>query len=147
MGLGPPKAQAEAVVTIWGGDQKAQAEAVAKKIARLKDKAQTAFESQTRLVEAESELKSRLEAEELARLKAKNVSIIKHVKTLAQYRFKERRSAVARYCKLNENEEDLINVNQDPKWNQDLYFEYEYKMLYCQVSKVSGTTWLTHLSK
>ena len=76
-----------------------------------------------------------------------NVSIIKHVKSLAQYRFKERRSTIAKYCKLNQNEDNLFNVNQDPRWNQELYFEYQHKILYCQVSKAGTTTWLTHLSK
>ena len=73
--------------------------------------------------------------------------MVKTVKALAHHRFQQNREIVAKYCKANQGDPDLITINQDPKWNKDLYFEYKYKMLYCQISKIGSSTWIDHLTK
>ena len=62
------------------------------------------------------------------------------------HRFQQRRGLITNYCNTNYNDSDLNSVNQDSKWNQDLYFEYQYKLLYCQISKIGSSTWINHLS-
>ena len=71
---------------------------------------------------------------------------IKHpVKLLAHLRFQHRRNLIKNYCKKNVNSSELAKVNSDQKWNNDLWFDYNNKLLFCQISKISSSTWVTNL--
>ena len=74
--------------------------------------------------------------------------MVKHVKALAHHRFQQNKELISKYCKLNMNiDPDLKSINEDSKWNQELYYEYKSKLMYCQISKISSTTWINHLAK
>ena len=65
------------------------------------------------------------------------------IKTLAHFKYSKRRNIIREYCQkyLNKSS-DLLEVNLDPKWRSELWFDYEYNYLFCQISKVSSTTWV-----
>jgi len=67
------------------------------------------------------------------------------VKSLAHYQFQNRRNLISDYCQLNQNSSELHQVNQDLKWNKDLWFDYKNQLLFCQISKISSSTWVTNL--
>ena len=67
------------------------------------------------------------------------------VKSLAHYQFQNRRNLISEYCQLNQNSSELHQVNQDLKWNKDLWFDYKNQLLFCQISKISSSTWVTNL--
>ena len=67
------------------------------------------------------------------------------VKPLAHYQFQNRRNLISDYCQLNQNSSELHQVNQDLKWNKDLWFDYKNQLLFCQISKISSSTWVTNL--
>ena len=67
------------------------------------------------------------------------------VKSLAHYQFQNRRNLISDYCQLHQNSSELHQVNQDLKWNKDLWFDYKNQLLFCQISKISSSTWVTNL--
>ena len=67
------------------------------------------------------------------------------MKYLAHYQFQNRRNLISDYCQLNQNSSELHHVNQDLKWNKDLWFDYKNQLLFCLISKISSSTWVTNL--
>ena len=67
------------------------------------------------------------------------------VKSLAHLRFQHRRDLIKSYCRNNQNSSELLTVNHDQKWNQDLWFDYKNQLLFCQINKISSSTWVTNL--
>lgn len=72
-------------------------------------------------------------------------SILHHVKKVAHHQYKNSINRVRNYCQKHANDPQLQEVNGDSKWNKDLWFDYKHQLLYCQISKVSSSTWTTHL--
>ena len=68
------------------------------------------------------------------------------IKTLAHFKYSKRRNIIREYCQkyLNKSS-DLLEVNLDPKWKGELWFDYKYNFLYCDINKVSSTTWVKTL--
>ena len=79
--------------------------------------------------------------------KAYQDKVLGSIKLLAQNRYIKRRTLIQDFCEHNMNNDfyELIEVNQDPKWNDDLWFDTEHQLLYCQISKVGSVTWVDHL--
>ena len=71
-----------------------------------------------------------------------NSEVVK-IKTMAHFKYSKRRTKIQEYCQkyLNQSS-DLLEVNLNPKWKGELWFDYEYNYLFCQISKVSSTTWV-----
>ena len=67
------------------------------------------------------------------------------IKFLAHKKFKDRRKLIQNYCDKNAQEKELQEVNNDNKWNKDLWFDYRNKLLFCQISKISSNTWISNL--
>ena len=72
---------------------------------------------------------------------------LEEVKSESHRIFNESRTRIHQYCKKYENDTILKEVNEDSKWNEDLWFDYEYELLFCQISKVSSSTWITSLMR
>ena len=68
-----------------------------------------------------------------------------HIKTLAYIKYRERRLKIQDQCK--KGDVNLLEVNADPKWKTDLFFDYENNLIFCGINKVSSTTWTTNLMK
>ena len=75
----------------------------------------------------------------------KSMSKLEQVKFVAHDKFNERRKRIQDYCDKNSEDIELQEVNNDIKWNQDLWFDYKQKLIFCQISKVSSTTWVQSL--
>ena len=75
----------------------------------------------------------------------KTIKELEKVKYVAHERFKDRRKLIKDYCDKYSDDKELLKVNNDMKWNQDLWFDYKYKLLFCQISKISSTTWISSL--
>ena len=68
------------------------------------------------------------------------------IKTLAHFKYLKQRKIVREYCqKYLNHSSDLLEVNLDPKWKGKLWFDYKYNFLYCDINKVSSTTWVKTL--
>ena len=72
---------------------------------------------------------------------------IHEVKSLAHDQFQQRRDLIKTYCQNNQNSSELEIVNQDTNWNKDLWFDYKNQLIFCQISKISSSTWVTNLMK
>ena len=72
---------------------------------------------------------------------------LEEVKSESHRIFNESRTRIHQYCKKYENDTILKEVNEDSKWNKDLWFDYEYRLIFCQISKVSSSTWITSLMR
>ena len=72
---------------------------------------------------------------------------IYEVKSLAHHQFQQRRDLIKTYCQNNQNSSELKIVNQDTNWNKDLWFDYKNQLIFCQISKISSSTWVTNLMK
>ena len=66
-------------------------------------------------------------------------------KSLAHLRFQKRRDLIKTYCQNNQNSSQLHKVNYNQKWNEDLWFDYKNQLIFCQISKISSSTWVTNL--
>ena len=66
------------------------------------------------------------------------------VKLKAIDRYNKRRNVIKEHCQRNIR---LMKVNKDPKWRNELYFDYEHNLIYCEINKVASTTWTTNLMK
>ena len=68
-------------------------------------------------------------------------------KALAKVKYKDRRALIKRYCEKHKSDFRLRFVNDpnDPKWKKGLFYDYEHQLLFCGISKVSSTTWVTNL--
>ena len=75
----------------------------------------------------------------------KSISELEQVKFVAHDKFNERRKLIQDYCDKNSEDIELQEVNNDIKWNQDLWFDYKQKLIFCQISKVSSSTWVQSL--
>ena len=75
----------------------------------------------------------------------KSISELEQVKFVAHDKFNERRKRIQDYCDKNSEDLELQEVNNDIKWNQDLWFDYKQKLIFCQISKVSSSTWVQSL--
>ena len=75
----------------------------------------------------------------------KSISELEQVKFVAHDKFNERRKLIQDYCDKNAEDIELQEVNNDIKWNQDLWFDYKQKLIFCQISKVSSSTWVQSL--
>lgn len=76
------------------------------------------------------------------------VGFVERAKVEAFDRYNARRSAVQEFCDAHMGiDDELVEVNTDPKWKQDLWFDNQNHLLYCQISKVSSSTWVAHLLK
>ena len=75
----------------------------------------------------------------------KSLSELEQVKFVAHDKFSERRKRIQDYCDKNSEDMELQEVNNDIKWNQDLWFDYKQKLIFCQISKVSSSTWVQSL--
>ena len=71
-----------------------------------------------------------------------SISELEQVKFVAHVKFNERRKRIQDYCDKNAEDIELQEVNNDIKWNQDLWFDYKQKLIFCQISKVSSSTWV-----
>ena len=69
-------------------------------------------------------------------------SELEQVKFVAHDKFNERRKRIQDYCDTNSEDIELQEVNNDIKWNNDLWFVYKQKLIFCQISKVSSSTWV-----
>ena len=75
-------------------------------------------------------------------------NIVSHIKTLASYKYRDRRMLIQEQCQKKEVDIlNLLKVNSDPKWKTSLFFDYDHHLIYCGISKVSSTTWTTNLMK
>ena len=76
-------------------------------------------------------------------------SAVTHIKTLASYKYHDRRMLIQEQCHKKEVDvnTNLVKVNSDPKWKTSLFFDYDHHLIYCGISKVSSTTWTTNLMK
>ena len=54
----------------------------------------------------------------------------------------KRKLRIKQYCNRHKHDVQLKEVNTDSKWNEDLWFDYKYGFLYCQISKVGSSTWV-----
>ena len=72
---------------------------------------------------------------------------IHEVKSLAHHQFQQRRDLIKKYCQNNQNSSELEIVNQNTNWNKDLWFDYKNQLIFCQISKISSSTWVTNLMK
>ena len=72
---------------------------------------------------------------------------IHEVKSLAHHQFQQRRDLIKTYCQNNQNSSELEKVNRDTNWNKDLWFDYKNQLIFCQISKISSSTWVTNLMK
>ena len=70
---------------------------------------------------------------------------LEQVKFVAHDKFNERRKLIQDYCDKNSEDVELQEVNNDIKWNNDLWFDYKQKLIFCQISKVSSSTWVQSL--
>ena len=59
----------------------------------------------------------------------------------------KRKQRIKDYCKQHIGDDELRQVNNDDKWKEELWFDYDYKFLYCQISKASSSTWVDILLK
>ena len=75
----------------------------------------------------------------------KSMSELEQVKFVAHDKFNERRKRIQDYCDKNSEDIELQEVNNDIKWNKDLWFDYKQKLIFCQISKVSSSTWVQSL--
>ena len=66
------------------------------------------------------------------------------IKTQAAFRYQDRRENIRKFCQA-QNSVELEVINEDPKWKQQLFFDYKHGLMYCGISKVSSTTWVTNL--
>ena len=70
---------------------------------------------------------------------------LNQAKSLVHLRFQQNRDPIKMYCQNNQNSSELKEVNYNKKWNQDLWFDYNNQLLFCQISKISSSTWVTNL--
>ena len=70
---------------------------------------------------------------------------LEQIKFAAHEKFKDRRKLIQDYCDKNSHDKELQEVNNDDKWNKDLWFDYKHKLLFCQISKISSSTWISSL--
>ena len=82
---------------------------------------------------------------ELPDIVEKSMSELEQVKFVAHDKFNERRKRIQDYCDKNSEDIELQEVNNDIKWNTDLWFDYKQKLIFCQISKVSSSTWVQSL--
>ena len=75
------------------------------------------------------------------------INLAKMAKVAAREKFQDRRKMIAQYCATNKKDKALTDVNRDPKWNEELWYDYKNYLLFCQISKVSSTTWINHLMR
>ena len=73
--------------------------------------------------------------------------ILSYVKSLSHLRYKDRIDSVREQCSLNRYTPEVQEVNNDTKWNTDLWFDYDNQLLFCQISKISSSTWVKHLMR
>ena len=59
----------------------------------------------------------------------------------------KRKQRIKDYCNQHMGDDALRQVNSDIKWKEELWFDYNYKFLYCQISKASSSTWVDILLK
>ena len=59
----------------------------------------------------------------------------------------KRKQRIKDYCNEHIEDDELRQVNDNIKWNKELWFDYNYKFLYCQISKASSSTWVDILLK
>ena len=59
----------------------------------------------------------------------------------------KRKQHIKDYCIQHIGDDELRQVNSDTKWKEELWFDYNYKFLYCQISKASSSTWVDILLK
>ncbi len=75
-------------------------------------------------------------------------SKVERVKSLAYDIYYPRQRRVQEYCNNHIGiDDELTEVNTDPKWLRDLWFDNLDHLLYCQLSKVGSSTWVAHLLK
>jgi hypothetical protein len=73
---------------------------------------------------------------------------VEQVKLMAFDFYYPRQSKIQKYCQQHMGlDDELTEVNTDPKWRQELWFDNQNHLLYCQISKVSSSTWVAHLLK
>ena len=67
---------------------------------------------------------------------------INQLKSNLQEYLVKRRQIIKDYCNEQENDKVLKQVNKNPRWRKDLWFDYKYHFLYCDIAKVSSSSWL-----
>lgn len=77
----------------------------------------------------------------------RELSYMEQTKISAHQRYQEKRHRISEYCERNQDEPELAHVNSDLKWTKDLWYDYENHLIFCQISKVSSSTWVSHLLK
>ena len=70
---------------------------------------------------------------------------ISKIKALAAVKYDERRTLIKAQCEKNHT--GLGHVTNNAKWRTTLFYDYAHQLLFCGVSKVSSTTWVTHLMR
>ena len=61
--------------------------------------------------------------------------------------YKNRRNIVKDFCAKYRGDKVLSKISNDSVWNKDIWYDYNYNFMYCEISKVGSYTWLIHLYK